>query len=418
MPNVNLILFFIVVYASNCVQETQAITGECVSFKNNANQEKFQLVYDWNYVNFSWTNPEIYKQAVASKLYIPENNAIVGVKFHNERFYFALPKAKQGAPITLAWVKQYPDFNIHGHNPLLTPFPSWKMNTDSDCKSLQNVQSMEIDRKGVMWVLDGRRIDHHETSTKCPPKIVLLDLNSNGKMIKSYTVPNDICKHDSCFLNDLVLDEFDGGFAYITDTSSDPGLIVYSRKHNKAWKARDKTMFAQDEAMNFTVHGYIHPHATPIDGIAMSAPNSLDDPNRTVYYTALTGLNIYAVNSSVLRNEKLATSQNFKNYIKDMGKKVGPSDGLMMDSEGDLYYGVLTQDAISKWDSKQDISTASTVDQNTDMIIWPDSFGYDPFGNLYLVSNNIGYFLSEDISKENINFRLLKLYTGTCSYQY
>lgn len=74
-----------------------------------------------------------------------------------------------------------------------------------------------------MWVLDGRRID--PTSRKCPPKIVLLDLKQNGRIVQQYIVPKDICTSDNCFLNDIVLEEFDGGFAYITDTNEkDPGI--------------------------------------------------------------------------------------------------------------------------------------------------------------------------------------------------
>lgn len=408
-----------VILITNCLVEyVFAITGECVSLKNNANNEKFDLVYDWNYINFTWPNAKAYEDAVSSKRYIPENNVIVGVKFYNEKFYLALPKAKPGAPVTLAWLNQYPDRNIHSSNPLLTPYPSWKMNTDSDCRSLQNVQSMEIDRKGIMWVLDGRRIDAHNQINDCPPKILLLDLNSGGRIIKNYIVPNEVCKHDSGFLNDIVVDEFDGGYAYITDTSSDPGLIVYSRKLNRAWKVRDKTMFPQPEAANFMVHGHVHTDPTPIDGIAMDPPDSLDDPNRLVYYTALVGINIYAINSSVLRNENLATSSKISNYVIDVGRKSGPSDGLMMDSEGDLYFGILTQDSVVKFNTKESAGTVQVVDQNSNWIIWPDSFGFDPFGNLYLVANNIDYFLSHDISRNNINFRLLKLYTGTCSYLY
>lgn len=90
---------------------------------------------------------------MATGMYIPENNAIVGVKYYNDRLYLALPIAKPGAPVTLAWVDQIP--NTHSQsNPLLHPFPSWSMNLGQSCDTLQNVQSMEIDRKGKRIVLE------------------------------------------------------------------------------------------------------------------------------------------------------------------------------------------------------------------------------------------------------------------------
>ncbi|GLV33908.1 yellow-b [Carabus blaptoides fortunei] len=401
---------------SRLITNASTINGECVSLGQTSTNEKFERLYDWNYINFTWPSVNEYSQAVNTGKYVPEHNAIVGVKFFNDRLYLALPKAKSGAPVTLAYVQQEQENVVHATNPLLTPYPSWKWNTDPDCRYLQNVQSMEIDRKGVMWVLDGRRVD--KTETKCPPKIVLLDLNANGKVLKSYIVPDGVCRHESCFLNDLVLDEYDGGYAYITDTSADPGLIVYSRKHNRSWKVRDATMHAQLEAANFSVQGHVHSHSTPIDGIAMEPASSLDDPSRMVYYTALTGLNLYAIRSDILRDEALATTSKVHEHIIDVGQKSGPSDGLVMDSERNLFYGVLTKDSVEKWNASTSISTAKTVDQNSDLIFWPDSFGFDTIGNMYLVSNNIGYFLENDISREKINFRLLKFYTGTCSYLY
>lgn len=89
-----------------------------------------------------------------------------------------------------------------------------------------------------------------------------------------------------------------------------------------------------------------------------------------------------------------------------------------MDSEGFLYYGVLTEDSVKKWNSKAPIETSVTVEQNSKLINWPDSFGFDTFGTLYLLANNIENFLVNGINVNDINFKLIKLYTGTCSYQF
>lgn len=120
--------------------------AECLTL-NNAHNEHLERLYDWNYINFTWPSFSDYLEAMSTGRYIPENNAIVGVKYYNDRMYLALPIAKQGAPVTLAWVDQIPSTHTM-MNPLLNPFPSWSMNVGKSCGTLQNVQSMEIDRKG------------------------------------------------------------------------------------------------------------------------------------------------------------------------------------------------------------------------------------------------------------------------------
>lgn len=268
-----------------------------------------------------------------------------------------------------------------------------------------------------MWVLDGRRID--PSTRKCPPKIILLDLKGEGRVVHSYNVPPHVCKPNSCFLNDLVLDEIGAGYAYITDTDeNDPGIIVYSKGQNRAWKVRDSSMFAQNEALNFTVSGVTHYRKTPVDGIALTPMYTLDDPDRRVFYTALAGLNVYSISTRALRTEKVAISRDVRKFIRNEGRKLGVSDGMMMDSNAVLYYGHLTDDSIVMWNTKKPIGTQRVIEKSSELLKWPDSFGFDTFGTLYLLSNNIDYFMNRAISPNDINFRILRYYTGTCSYQF
>jgi ligand-binding sensor domain-containing protein len=42
--------------------------------------------------------------------------------------------------------------------PVLQPFPSWEWNDPMDPSKLQYIQSMEIDSRGNMWILDVGRV--------------------------------------------------------------------------------------------------------------------------------------------------------------------------------------------------------------------------------------------------------------------
>lgn len=133
------------------------------------------------------------------------------------------------------------------------------------------MQSIEISPSGIMWILDGHRQHPHEDHN-CPPRLVLLDIENNAKVLHTWEVPEELSPHDGGWLNDIVLDD---EFAYITENSNpDPGLIVYSRKEDKGWKLRDRTMFAEIAAANIEVNGILVSSLLPIDGIALSPKRS------------------------------------------------------------------------------------------------------------------------------------------------
>lgn len=367
-----------------------------------AQSKKFEVAFQWNYINFTWPSLE---QQIEHK-YQPTDYVIAGIKIYANKIYLALPRVKPGSRVTLASI----DADAVKENPLLAPFPSWNMNLGSKCSALHDVLSMEIDTSGVMWVLDARRT---EPFVKCPPKIVLLDLDKNGEVISSFEVPNHLCPHhNGCFLNDIVVD---GDFAYISDTTkSDPGLFVYNKKQNKAWKLRDQTMFGDPAATNFVAQGELFTGLSNINGIALS-PNCA--ANRRIFYMPQTSLHIYSICTGIAKNEEYA-KQNVSEYITDHGTKQGQSGGMMCDNRGEIYYGLLPLDAVGKWNTSKALQTAVIVEENHKIIKWPDSFSFDTKGNLYLITNSILYFSRNTIDVKKINFRITKLHTGYESYQH
>lgn len=368
-----------------------------------ANTNKtFTVAFQWNYINYTWPSYEVQKNFE----YAPGEDVIAGIKIYESKIYLALPRIKPSSRITLAYIS----VDAKRENPLLSPFPSWELNSGSSCDTIQDVLSMEIDRDGVMWVLDGRRLNKR---VLCPAKIVLLDLKNDGKVLKTFTVPDELCPHDNgCFLNDIVVD---GDFAYISDTTkSDPGIFVYNRKTNSAWKIRDETAYGEADATNFTAQGVLFTDVSHINGIALS-PNC--GRNRTFYYMAQTSRKIYSVSTDVLKVEK-HQNRNISGFITNHGEKQGQSGGMMGDSEGILYYGLLPLDAVGKWNTSEPIESASIVEQNHEIIKWPDSFSFDSKGNLHLITNSILYFSRNSIDISDINFRIVVLATGANSYQY
>lgn len=306
-------------------------------------------------------------------------------------------------------------------NPLLTPYPSWEMNAGPSCETLQNVGSLEIDPSGVLWALDAFRTND---LSHCPPKIVLFDLNRNSTVVQFYIFPNYLCPwYLGGWYNDLVVDNSDGGYAYISDsTRIDPGLVVYERRSNTAWKIRDKSMFADIFASGYYVNGYQINTLDSIDGIALGPVPRNRSLERYVYYSSYVGVNMYAISTSILKNQSTCRGSQWRRSVIHVARKDSPSDGLIVDNRGFMYLGVQTQDAVARWNIYEPYNTnATVVYQNRTTVNWPDSWGFDQEGNLFLTCNfdeRVTNGTSALPYSNNISYRILSYHTGTAGYQY
>lgn len=192
---------------------------------NAVNCDKFKVIREWHYVNFTWPNADVYGTAISKGLYVPENNIIAGIKHFGEEFYVTLPRMKNGVPATLAKI---PAGIVQDTAPAFSPFPSWEMNNLGDCNALQNVQNVEIDSKGQIWIIDSGRTETLSTTptVRCPPKLIIFDIKRN-MTTTAYTFPDTVASFNSNYLYDIVVDDTDGGFGYITDNSAkDPGKCL------------------------------------------------------------------------------------------------------------------------------------------------------------------------------------------------
>ncbi|XP_057323338.1 protein yellow-like [Microplitis mediator] len=377
--------------------------------------EQFREIFRWNTMDIVWPSEEIRTKVMDRNEYIPENNAIAGIKFWRKRMFLTIPRLKHGVPITLGVVPAEPQ--NRDWSPKVEAYPSWDMQAVGDCSALQFVQSMEIDTQGRMWILDTGRTATMTTEAKsrCPPRLVIVDIEKNGEVLRSHTFPESVTSYDKVLLNDIVLDHTDGGYAYISDTSeTDPGLIVFSLSENTSWKIRHDSMKPKSEAIGFSVARTWITSPIPIDGIALSP---VDVPQRYVYYSPLSAFNLYAIPTSVLKNN----TQNVDSFVRDIGRKSSQTDGMMMSATGVLYFGLLADDAVAMWDTKNQPSFVTgqrIISRDHVQMQWPDTFGFDEEGNLWCVTNSLQNFINNKVDPTVANYRVIRISTGTKSYQY
>ncbi|GJQ81722.1 hypothetical protein Trydic_g9162 [Trypoxylus dichotomus] len=387
---------------------------------------QFRVIKEWNYINYTWVNYETQIRALQGGEYIPQNNLMAGINFYDGFYYLAIPRMKPGVPVTLA--------RINSANPraapLLEPYPSWELNEVANCTCLQNVQNVGVDGQGRLWIIDGGKTGTltRIPNTTCSPKLVIYDIK-DSKIILSYTFPSEVANKFTSFLYDLVVDDTDGGYAYITDNSRlDPGLIVYALRQNKSWKIRDaRTMRADPLAVEFNINNETIKTPINIAGIALGPKTNINEQNitlnedRQVLFCPISSFHLYSVSTSLLKDENYSKSEdnNFHQYVRDIGVKASQTDGMKMDNKGILYYGLLSKASIVRWDSSTPFSSGQqTIAKDDNYIQWPNSFTFDDAGNIIVLTNRLEKYIQNKMTLDEPNFRLLMAYVNGKSYVY
>lgn len=391
-------------------------------------ERQFRVVYEWNVLDFGYPTEKARVDAIYSGDYIPQNNIISDAKPFANRLYVTLPRMLPGVPATLGYIVAP---NNNGRtDPEVEPFPSWEMNEKGNCTAFQFVQGIAVDADGLLWVVDSGKPETLAPERKrfaCPPKLVLLDLKRQGATVLTYEFPNDVAAHGSNYLNKIVVDDALGGYAYITDNSgADPGIVVYSRRLNRSWKVRESnSMRAALNAVSFAVNGSNLNFSIHIDGIALGPYYAVDkdEPQleRNVYYSPLSSYHLYSLPASLLRNPEFAlraTPRQIYQAVTDYGLKVSQTDGMIMDNQGILYFGLLKEHAIAQWDSFRPFTLENQpiIAKDEAHIQWTDGFGFDEEGYLYVVVNRLHNFVAGRLNINEVNFRILRSKTGTVSY--
>ncbi|XP_061186174.1 uncharacterized protein LOC133194188 [Saccostrea echinata] len=372
------------------------ISSKCMSHDE-------MLVYHWISVEFNWPNDTMKQEYIDSGKYIPENNAINGIKLYNDDVYLTIPRLKDGVAASLVKVDKS---QVNEESPKLNAYPSWEMHTQGDCNKLQLVQSMEIDPEtGLMWILDTAYVPRSPTEVAeyCSPKIVIWDINLNIE-VDRYVFPESVVLQ-RFYLNDLVLDygsENEVRYVYISDTLGWK-MVVYDHKEKRSYSFLHSSFERDPAYASILINGQSTMAPLGVNGIAMSS-----DFNE-VYYCPLASQTLYSVPTSALRNN----NSNINVAVKTLGSKDIQSDGLYYGKGRYLYYSTLGQNGVYRWDIVK--NNKEVLVQNS-AIEWVDSLGMDENGYLWFTSNNLHTFFGNSTSPGKTNYYVWKVYVGEKGY--
>jgi sugar lactone lactonase YvrE len=311
---------------------------------------------------------------------------------------------------------------------LLQPFPTWADNAIGDAAALQSVLGFEIDAEDRIWVLDQGKVNG-EAAIPGSQKLVVYDSNTGDQLM--FFDLTTVTDPQRSFLNDVVVDTY-RQIAYITDSGisvvpGEPikgGIIVLDYANNRVRRVLDPDSSVEDDpSLWVTINGErvnaAGPMETGADGIALSCDGTV------LFYTPLTSRTLYAIETSYLRDWNLL---DLSPFVTDLGYKLSASDGLAASFEGSLYLTAIETNSIYRLSpytedpSLFDYHDFLTLASDPDLMMWPDTLGFDPTDHsLVFVSNQLHHFVGNTMDflsplYGEFNFRIWKVMVGDMSY--
>ena len=294
------------------------------------------------------------------------------------RRFVNFPRWTDDAPVSVA--------EIMGDGSL-RPYPDERWNAWRNAKATELsvaehfvcVQSIVPDGHGHLWVLDPGA-PGNERILEGAPKLVGIAL-ATDRVVKTLPLPGDVALQGT-YLNDIRFSP-DGRTGYITDSGARGAIIVVDLESGAAFRALDGHPSTQPEGdVTVTIDG--EPLRRPdgrqpffaADGIAIS------NDGATLYFQALTGRTLYAIDTALLRPE-VDEAARIAGLRKVATTHV--ADGLWMSRAGVLYLTSPGDYSITRLNGDRVEPVLSDR-----RLRWPDTFSEGPDGRIYVTASRIG----------------------------
>ncbi|WP_137166922.1 L-dopachrome tautomerase-related protein [Salinimonas lutimaris] len=268
------------------------------------------------------------------------------------------------------------------------PYPNTQVNAcvasaqvKDDC--FLAVQSV-VAHADKLYVLDTRNPRFQKVQDA--PRLFVIDLNSN--QIEKVLKLSEQAYHSDSYINDLRVDDKTNRI-YMTD-SAHAGLVVYNLDDDSSYRILDNHVYTKAEVDQLSIEGKPFTMQVQSDGIA------LDTVNNTLYFHALSGYSLYAINTADIQpgaNDSIAKS------VRKVAK-TGAPDGMIY-HEGNVYLADLEKQLVQYLTPSMDLRTLVSGQA----VSWADTFSIHN-GELYYTNSKI-QDAGADVSK--MSFEVYKV---------
>lgn len=293
------------------------------------------------------------------------------------RLFVSFPRWEDPIPYTVAEL-------VEGKP---VPYPDLRQNEGKTPDQLICVQSVVVDPRDRLWLLDAGSIDLGPV-VRDGPKLVGIDLATNERFAV-IRFPDDVVL-PTTYLNDVRFDLRGGReLAFITDSSaSGPNaIIVVDLVSGRSWRRlNDHPSVRPEPAFQATLDGrpllLREPERAPAplrvgcDGLAISADR--------LFYCPLTSRALHSVSLEALADEALSDAEvarTIQGHARDFA-----SDGLEADAEGRVYLTDWEHGAIKRFDPRAGTFEALLEDVE---LSWPDTLALSGAGYLYVTASQL-----------------------------
>lgn len=276
------------------------------------------------------------------------------------------------------------------------PYPNhdWSDAANMHPLLLNGVLGLNVDRRGILWMLDG-------TSEQNSGK--LIGWNTKNETLEKviYLAPPATIKES--FLNDLAIDRTHN-YAYIVDPAS-PGnsaFIIVNLNTGETRRVLHGVKLLQAEDTDIIVDGKLVELGGQPARIGLN-PITLSADNRHLYFGSMSGTHLYRIETVHLRESSLSDEEIAAEIETYASKPI--SDGITIDSAGNIYITELNSNAIGVIDSTRNYRRL----YKSKDISWPDGFAIGPGNDIFLTVNELhnSPVLNDGLNKSSGNFKIL-----------
>jgi sugar lactone lactonase YvrE len=254
--------------------------------------------------------------------------------------------------------------------------------------ALFSVQTLQVDASDHLWMLDTGTLQFGQPPVPGAPKLVEVDLASD-RIVRIIPIPSEALDPTSA-LKDFRLDfqRSEAGTVYMTDSApGHEGLVVLDISSGRAMRrlsgnpavsAQGRTPIVGFEPLlDWPTppirNGHPRPWLVGLNALELSADRN------TLYFSAFTGRELYAISAVDLSNPAVA---NKDLRIVDEGN-IGMAGHFVLDTNQRLYFMDMEHDAIYRRTADGRIQLVVTDPR----LIWPDTMAIGPDEYLYVATS-------------------------------